>query len=67
MELLDDGRQVTLHFGKLRARSQTVNISDIRKLEHERTLVETYEEPCMFPLQVGSKTVYINGAGHQSI
>ena len=67
IELLDDGRKVTLYFGKLRARAQTVKISDIRKLEHERTLVETYEEPCLFPLQVGKQTVYINGAGQESI
>ena len=40
-----------------------VNIKDIRKGEHEKALVETFEESSLYPLNVGSKTYYLHGQG----
>ena len=51
MDLHDDGKKVTLTFGKL-GKSTVVNIKDIQKLQHERSLVETFEESTMFPIKV---------------
>ena len=44
-----------------------VNIKDIKKLAHEKTLVETFEESSMFPIQVGKATYYIHGQGQECI
>ena len=41
----------------------TVNIRDIKKVQHERTLVETFEESSLFPLTVGKATYYLHGQG----
>ena len=38
IELTDDGKKVNLHFGKVGA-TQTVDISSIKKLKHEKELV----------------------------
>ena len=65
VELLENGQQVNLKFGK--GRSKTVAIKDIQKVENERSLVETYEESLMFPIKVGGKTFYLHGQGHESI
>jgi len=44
-----------------------VNIKDIKKLAHEKTLVDTFEESSMFPIQVGKATYYIHGQGQECI
>ena len=59
--LLDGGKQVEFTFGKTTGKSIVVDIKDIKKQAHEKTLVETYEESTMFPLQVGQNTYYIHG------
>jgi len=63
--LLDGGKQVEFSGRALRA--TTVNIKDIQKEEHEKTLVETYEESTMFPLKVGGTTYYLNGQGQECV
>ena len=50
IDLLDDGKRVNLHFSRWGDRTVTVNIKDIKKLAHEKTLLETYEESTMFPI-----------------
>ena len=48
MDLHNDGKRVTLHFGKFAMlmgdKPMTVNIKDIVKGDNEKTLVETFEE-----------------------
>ena len=66
VELHSCGRQVTLHtrFGS----SINVPIADIQKKQHEKSLVETYEESFMFPIEVqGKGTFYLHGNGHETI
>ena len=63
IDLLDDGKRVNLHFGRVGGSVQTVDIASIKKQAHERTLVETFEESSMFPIKVNDKTFYINGNG----
>ena len=53
--------------GRFRSRAVTVDIKDIKKLAHERTLVETMEESSLFPINVGNKTYYIHGQGAEAI
>ena len=63
IDLLDDGKRVNLHFSRWGDRTLTVNIRDIKKQVHEKTLLETYEESTMFPVKVGKNVYYINGSG----
>lgn len=65
--LLDGGKQVELTFGRTTGKTATVNIKDIQKEAHEKTLVETYEESTMFPLKVGGTTYYLNGQGQECV
>ena len=67
VDLHDDGKKVTLTFGKVGGKTQTVDIKDIKKLENEKSLVETFEESYMFPLQVGTHKFYLNGQGHEAV
>ena len=67
IDLLDDGKRVNLHFSRWGDRTLTVNIRDIKKQVHEKTLLETYEESTMFPVKVGDKLYYINGSGQEAI
>ena len=67
MDLNSDGKTVTIKFGRFGGKQINVNIKDIQKLEHEKVLVETYEESMMFPVKVGKHTYYFNGQGHESI
>ena len=50
VELHKDGRHVTLH--PRVGSAFTVKISAIEKQRHEKTLVETYEESFLFPINV---------------
>ena len=63
IDLLDDGKRVNLHFSRWGDRTLTVNIRDIKKQVHEKTLLETYEESTMLPVKVGKNVYYINGSG----
>ena len=67
IDLLDDGKRVNLHFSRWGDRTLTVNIRDIKKQVHEKTLLETYEESTMFPVKVGKNVYYINGSGQEAI
>ena len=48
-----------------------LSIKDIQKLKHEKTLVETYIEPYLFPIEYteggSKKTFYIHGHGQEPI
>lgn len=61
MALLSDGKRVELTLGRGSGATVVVNIKDIKKLAHEKTLIETFEEASMFPIQVGEATYYIHG------
>lgn len=65
--LLEGGKQVEFTFGRTNGATTTVNIKDIQKEAHEKTLVETYEESTMFPLKVGGATYYLNGQGQECV
>lgn len=65
--LLDGGKQVEFTFGRTGGKTTTVNIRDIEKQEHEKTLVETYEESSMFPLKAGGVTYYLHGQGQECV
>ena len=67
VELHEDGQRVVLTFGRTHGRQETVNIRDISKAQHERSLVETFEESSMFPMNVGGKTVFLHGPGQEAI
>ena len=67
VDLQPDGKTVTLKFGKVGGSSVSVPISDIAKVNHERSLVETYEEATLFPIRVGSATYYLHGPGQEAI
>ena len=53
IELLNDGKRVNFHFGRWQHSTLTVNIKDIKKVVSEKTLVETFEESTLFPIEVG--------------
>ena len=63
VDLHDDGKQVTLHFKRDIRKETTVNIKDIKKVEHEKELVQTFEEATLFPILVADKKYYLNGPG----
>ena len=67
IDLHDDGKNVTLTFGRTQGRTQVVAIKDIQKVLPMRNLVETFEESTMYPIQIGGKTVYLNGPGQEAI
>ena len=67
VDLLSNGRQVNFTFGRWSGSVVTVDIKDIKKLDNERTLVETMEESSMFPVSVNGKTYYINGQGAEAV
>ena len=53
IELLNDGKRVNFYFGRWQNSTLTVNIKDIKKVVSEKTLVETFEESTLFPIEVG--------------
>lgn len=63
LELHDDGKTVTATFKT--GGQQQMKIKDIMKVKHEKTLVESYLEPYLFPITYkaggSSKTYYIHG------
>ena len=67
MDLHNDGKQVTFHFEKfamvMGTKTETVNIKDIKKCENEKSLVETFEESSLYPINVSGNTYYLNGPG----
>jgi hypothetical protein len=65
VELHADGQTVTMH--STTGKTVTAKITDIKKLRHEKTLVETYEESFLFPITVNGTKWYLNGQGHESI
>ena len=67
VDLHDDGKKVTLTFGRVGGKTKVVDIKDIRKLENEKALVETFDEGLMFPVTVGDQKYYLNGPGHEAV
>ena len=66
IELHQDGKNVTFHF-KIGAQKTTVPIKDIFKGKNEKDLVQTFEEGFLYPVNVGEKTYYLHGRGHESV
>ena len=66
VELHKDGKNVTLH--PRVGNPFTVKISQIEKKRHEKTLVETYEESFLFPIEISGKGLYhLHGNGQEAI
>ena len=65
VDLHKDGKHVTLH--PRIGNAFTVKISAIEKQEHEKSLVETYEEAFLFPVKVDGKLYRLHGNGQESI
>ena len=69
MELHVDGEHVTLHY-KI-GTTQVVKIKNMYKKHHEKELVQTFEEPFLFPVEIGEgkskKTSYFYGNGQEAI
>lgn len=65
--LLEGGKKAEFTLGKTGGSTVTVDIKDIKKQAHEKTLIETYEESSMFPLKVGNKNYYIHGQGQECV
>ena len=69
IELHEDGKNVTC---TLKVGTQlTWKIKDISKATDEKILVEAFEEPYLFPIDVehskGKKRYYVYGQGHEPI
>ena len=64
IELHRDGKTVTFHskYG-----SFTANIKDVEKQRHEKSLVETYEEPYLFPIRIEKDVYFLHGQGHEAV
>lgn len=61
IELHQDGK--TVSFTNRWGKTFDVKTKEIRKLREEKTLVETYEESFLFPVEVQGKTWYLHGNG----
>ena len=59
VELHKDGKTVTMT-PRIGSPFQ-VKISEVRKLRHEKELVETFEESYMFPVQISGKKWFMHG------
>ena len=65
-ELLTCGTQVLLSLK--RGSAFTAKISDIYKGENEKSLVETFDEPFLFPVEIKGKGEYFfHGHGQNAI
>lgn len=69
MELNEDGESVNMYYKT--GGSINVKIKNIKKLRHEKELVQTFEEPYLFPVEVSDskskKTCYFYGNGQSAI
>mmetsp|Transcript_199 Transcript_199/g.342 ORF Transcript_199/g.342 Transcript_199/m.342 type:complete len:104 (-) Transcript_199:188-499(-) len=59
VELHRDGKQVTItpRIGS----AWTCKISEVRKLKHEKELIETFEESYLFPIEISGKKWFLHG------
>ena len=65
IELHNDGKTVTIH--PTIASKFEAQIKDIKKLRHEKSLLTTYEEAYLFPIEIKGKTWSLHGNGHESV
>lgn len=70
IDLHEDGKSVTVTFKT--GGITTLKIKDITKKQHEKELVQTFEEGFMFPIEVpkgkdGKLTYYIYGSSQEAI
>ena len=70
IELIEGGQKVDLTFKS--GTKETVAINDIQKAKDEKILVETFEEPYLFPLDIQGKgddawRVYVYGHGQEAV
>ena len=65
IELLEDGKTVQVNFKT--GGTTTIKIKDIVKKQHEKELVQTFEEGFLFPIEVATSKYYIYGSGQEAI
>ena len=65
LELHRDGKTLTVtpRIGN----AFQAKVSDVRKLEHEKQLVATFEEAYLFPIQINGKKWLLHGQGQEPI
>ena len=65
VELHRDGKTVTVtpRVGT----AWDCKVSDVRKLKHEKELVQTFEESYLFPVEISGKKWFLHGQGQESI
>ncbi len=61
VQLHKDGKTVMIH--PLIGSSFSAKIKDIKKIEHEKILVETFEDAFMFPIEVNGVKWHLHGNG----
>ena len=65
IELHPDGK--TVSFYPAVASKFDVAIKDIKKLKHEKNLLDTFEEAYLFPVEINGKKWLLHGNGHESV
>lgn len=66
IDLHEDGKTVTVGFKT--GGSVTLKVKDIVKRQHEKELVQTFEEGFLFPIEVGGgQRYYIYGQGQDAV
>ena len=65
IELHRDGRTVTVtpRIGS----AFDAKVSDVRKLQHEKELIQTFEESFLYPVEIKGKKWLLHGQGQESI
>ena len=67
IELHKDGKTVTLYPGLSCIGKFDCQIKDIKKLRHEKTLLDTYEEGYMFPIEIQGKKWTLHGTSFEAV
>ena len=65
IELHPDGK--TVSFYPAISSKFDVAIKDIKKLKHEKDLLNTFEEAYLFPVEINGKKYFLHGNGHESV
>ena len=65
VELHQDGKTVTItpRMGS----PWDCKISDVAKMEHEKKLVQTFEEAYLYPIEISGKKWFLHGQGQEAI
>lgn len=65
VDMQSNGSAVT--FKTLLGQEHSFDLENVLKMKDEKALVETFEEPFMFPVKAGGKVFYLYGAGQEAI